>query len=291
MRKSSRTLWLSAVLLLSLTAAAQDLGTVTLLEGQLRILRGASVLRGAEGVKLRRGDILESSNNGFVQVELPGSTVVALGPSTGAFFAGRGGDATAILVLNGWVKAEVGASSGAYRCASPLIAGMTRGGSIVLHAASDESSLFVEAGTAGVGTVNPAGYPAKPSAAKAGQFYTRRAAQPAPTVASRPSPAFLEALPHPFRDTLPSRLARFAGKTVAPRPDHEVAYAEVQPWLTAGQGWRKGFVERFEPRLKDPEFRRGVEAHLSAHPEWDPILHPEKYDAKTRSSNVSQPQR
>ena len=289
MRKFSLVLW--AALLLPLAAAAQEIGTVTLLEGPLRIIRGAAVLRGAEGVKLRRGDIVESASPGFVQVELPGNAVVALGPSTGAFFLGRGGEATQVVVLSGWLKAEVGANGSALRCASPLLAATTRGGSVVLHAAADGSSLFVESGTAGVSNVSPAGNVGNPSAAKAGHFYTRRAGQPAATVASRPSSAFLDGLPHPFRDTLPSRLARFAGKPVAPRPDHEVSYAEVQPWLTMGQAWRRGFVERFEPRLKDPEFRRAVDAHLSSHPEWDPILHPEKYESKTRTSQDVTPQR
>jgi hypothetical protein len=36
-------------------------------------------------------------------------------------------------------------------------------------------------------------------------------------------------------------------------------------------------VDRFAPRLKDPEFRKQLEAHLTQYPEWDPILHPEKH--------------
>jgi hypothetical protein len=289
MSRLSLTLWL--VLLLPLAASAQEMGTVTLLEGPLRIMRGTEVLRGSEGVKLRRGDIVESSNTGFVQVELPGGAVFALGPSTGAFFRGRAGDAAEVVVLSGWLKAEIAPTAGAYRCASPLLAATTRGGSVVLHADGDGSSIFVESGAAGISSVTPGGNVNKPGAANAGQFYTRRAGQP-PAMASRPTAAFVDALPHPFRDTLPSRLARFSGKAIAPHPDHEVSYAEVQPWLTMGQSWRRGFVARFEPRLKDPEFRRAVDAHLSAHPEWDPILHPEKYESKTRpSTDVSQPQR
>jgi hypothetical protein len=39
--------------------------------------------------------------------------------------------------------------------------------------------------------------------------------------------------------------------------------------------WRKGFVNRFEPRLKDPEFRKQLENHVAEYPEWLPILHPD----------------
>jgi len=45
--------------------------------------------------------------------------------------------------------------------------------------------------------------------------------------------------------------------------------------------WRRGFVERFQPRLKDAEFRRELDGHIRDYPEWDPVLHPEKYEQKT----------
>jgi hypothetical protein len=111
----------------------------------------------------------------------------------------------------------------------------------------------------------------------------------------RPDPGFVNAMPRPFRDTLPSRLSRLAGKRPAePRREHEVTYQEIQPWLTTGRAWRRGFAQRFEPRLNDAEFRKGIEAHLGEHPEWDRILHPEKYEPKTpppADNSKSQPGR
>ncbi len=41
--------------------------------------------------------------------------------------------------------------------------------------------------------------------------------------------------------------------------------------------YRKLFLKRFQPRLKDREFRAAVEAHIARYPEWDRVLHPEKY--------------
>jgi hypothetical protein len=104
--------------------------------------------------------------------------------------------------------------------------------------------------------------------------------------AARPDAAFIEAMPVPFRDTLPSRLARFAAKAVEPKVDREVNYADIEPWLNTAVAWRRGFVERFRPRLKDPEFRRAVDAHMSSHPEWDPVLHPEKFKPDTSESTT-----
>jgi hypothetical protein len=93
-------------------------------------------------------------------------------------------------------------------------------------------------------------------------------------------------MPQAFRDTLPSRLARFAGKSVEPKADHQVTYAEIQSWLTMPSAWRRGFVDRFEPRLRDPEFRKQLELHVAEFPEWDPILHPEKKQPDAPSATV-----
>ena len=76
----NRVLSLLAVfLVLTLSATAQEIGTVTLVEGPLRMIRGATVLQGVEGVRLRLGDIIESSNTGFAQLEFTGGAIVALG--------------------------------------------------------------------------------------------------------------------------------------------------------------------------------------------------------------------
>jgi len=271
----------------ALPAAAQEMGTVTLLEQGLRVIRGATVLKAAEGVRLHQGDILENSTPGFAQLELTGGTVVALGPATRLFILGRGARATELVLLSGWLKGETGPDAGTYCYASPQLAATTRGGSVVLHVSGDRAELFVESGTAGISKVSPEGNLASPQAGKAGQFFARRAGR---SVAVSPDPdsAFVQAMPLPFRDTLPSRLARFP-KAVEPKREHEVSYSEIQPWLTMGRAWRRGFVERFQPRLQDAEFRKELEAHLTEYPEWGPILHPQTEDAKTAPAKAENP--
>ena len=281
-------LLLVVLLLPAPPAAAQEIGTITLVEQALRVMRGTAVLRAAEGVRLYPGDILESSSGGFVQLELTGGTVVALGPSTRLFVLGRGAKTTAQLVLlSGWLKGETGPNAGAYGYASPQLAATTHGGAVVLHASGDRAELFVESGTAGISKVSADGSLASPEAAKAGQFFSRRAGRGV-AVNPRPDSAFVEAMPRPFRDTLPPRLARFP-KAVEPKRDHEVIYSEIQPWLTMGRAWRRGFVGRFQPRLKDAEFRKELEAHLNDHPEWRPVLHPEDEDVKTTPAEAGNP--
>ena len=272
-----------------LVVAAEEIGTLTLVEGPLHVIRGTTVLQGAEGVKLHQGDIVESSNPGFAQLELRGGVVVALGPSTRVFFVSHAAKNTEMFVLDGWLKAETGPNAGRYRYSSPFLAATTTDGTVVLHVLGEGADIFVESGSAGISKVSPEGNVGISGAARAGQFFSRHAGQGI-NISPRPSSAFVEPMPRPFRDTLPSRLSRFSGKPPEPRRDHEVTYSEIQPWLTIGQSWRKGFIDRFQPRLKDAEFRKALEAHLKDHPEWDPILHPENHP-KTAPAAAGDPDR
>jgi hypothetical protein len=280
------------VLLLSLSfpVAAQEIGTLTLLEGSLHVIRGTTVLLGVQGMRLRQGDILENSNPGFAQLEFTEGTVVALGPSSRVFlmrYAARNASgmrsrsATAELVLlNGWLKGENHSKNGIDGYDTPLLAATTRQGTIVLHASPQAVEIFVESGPVNVEEVNHDGSLRQAVSGKDGQFFSRQPDKSV-SVQSHLDPTFLESMPTPFRDTLPSRLSHFAGRRVEPKREHEVTYSEIEPWLTMGRRWREGFVPRFEPLLKDPEFRKALAAHLNQYPEWDPILHPEKYESKT----------
>jgi len=279
-----------ALWLLPLPAAVQGGGSVTLLEGSLRIIRGVSVLKGAEGMHLRQGDLLETSDKGFVQLEFAGGGVVALGPSTQVFVYRQSGEKaqqTELVLLAGWLKGESAAGAGTYRYSTPILSAMSSAGTVLVHNSQGVCDIFVESGSATIGEVGGEGGFRAPAAAKAGQFFSRPAGKSVST-ATRPNAAFLDAMPHPFRDTLPSRVARFAGKNIEPKPDHAVSYADVQAWLKMPPAWRRGFVERFSPRLQDPEFRKQVEAHVAEHPEWDKALHPEK-QAEEKSAPTSNP--
>ena len=278
-RKSFSLLLLVLLLLQAFRSAAQEIGTVTFLEGALRVIRGTMVFRGAEGVRLRQGDIMESSSAGFAQLEFAGGTTVALGSSARLFLfshsRGKRGDETdtaQLVLLGGWLKGETAANRGLYRYASPLLAAATKDGTVVLHATAQGAEVFIESGSASIAEVSRDGNWGESVEAKAGEFFSRSAGRKL-SKSARPTPVFIESMPRPFRDTLPSRLSRF-DKPVELRRDHEVTYPEIQSWLNIGQNWRKGFVERFQPRLKNAEFRRAIEAHLNNHPEWDSVLHP-----------------
>lgn len=287
---------LAAILVLTLPAGAQEIGTVTMVEGSLRLIRGSTVLHGAEGVRLHTGDILESSEKGFVQLEFTGGAITALGGSTRVLLfshamdrnAGNTGKAAELVLLSGWLKGQRGSNGGTYRYDCPLLAATTQDGTLVLHCTANDAEIFVESGAARVGEVSADGYWRDPRVAKAGQFFVRVAGKNV-TVSPRPSSTFVESMPHPFRDTFTSLLSRFPGKPPQPKRDHEVTYPEIQPWLNIGRAWRRGFVERFQARLNDPAFRKALEAHLKDHPEWGPVVHPELYQPKTSPAATSSP--
>ena len=280
-----------ALLLLPISAIGQGIGTLTLLEGSVRVMRGTGILKGAEGMNVRAGDILENADKGIAQLEFVGGTVVVIGPSSRLYIfrhaVGRTGGATAgdsagtqLVLLSGWLKGESKPDAGSYRYETPFLETTTGNGTVLIHTNDTGVDIFVESGSANIAEVSPDGSARHPGAAKAGQFFSRRAGKPVST-AARPAQAFIDAMPPAFRDTLPSRLARFAGKSIEPKVDHQVSYAEVEPWLTMPATWRRGLIDRFEPRLRDPEFRRQLELHVAEFPEWDVILHPEKKSPET----------
>jgi hypothetical protein len=299
----NRLLLSLVLLLLPVPLAAQEIGTFTRVEGNPRLIRGATVYRAAEGVRVHSGDIVETSNPGFVQVEFSGGTIVVLGDSSRLLLFSYPSGSTAsgadkranpaeMVLLSGWLKGETNEHGGPYRFDSPLLAGATQGGTVVLHATPEAAEIFVESGAARISEVRPDGsWGNSGEDAKGGQFFSRRKGNSV-AADTRLNSTFLEAMPRAFRDTLPSRLARLAGKSIQPKTDHEVSYAEVQPWLSVGRTWRRGFVERFQPRLVDPSFRKALEDHIADHPEWDPVLHPEDHAPKpstTPNSDSSRP--
>lgn len=268
----NRALLFAALALLPNALHAQEMGAFTLLEGSVRVLRGTAVFRGVEGMRFQSGDIVETASPGFVQAEFSGGTIAAIGPATRVWIRGTGGERDLVL-MSGWVKAETPPNGGTYRLVGPLLSATSKGGAVIVHAGAGEAAIYLENGNATIEEVGGKTIPAK-----SGQFLTRHAGKNA-VVAARPDNAFVDAMPRPFRDTLPSRMSRFAGKkSPEPKMDHEISYAEAEPWLKLGRGWRRTFSERFQPRLKDAEFRKSVEQHIAEYPEWDRVLHPEKYE-------------
>lgn len=286
-----RRLLATALLALGTAArAAEPLGVTTILEGEALLLRGSEAFALAEGVRLAAGDIVATSGQSrLVRLELGSGAIVDLGPASRLQLAPRlAGDrrrrAAPLYLLQGWAK--LGSAKGAL-AAAPLLAtpSLDLSGlraSVVLAIEGDASFVFAESGDQ-VLAERRGGRSAAPLTLRSGQFYTRRGDEKAEIVA-RPSPAFLQRVPRPFLDTLPPLAQRFKGTDVAPKPLGPVAWDDAQPWVDAERDLRRGFVSRWRSRSRDAEFRRGLLGNERAHPEWDPVLHPEKYLPKPASA-------
>jgi len=259
-------------------AAADVVGTITILEGEALITRAAGRWLAAEGVRLQLGDIVESGDAAFLQVELAENTVLGIGPRARIIVGGpvRLKAERTLYALGGWYKLTNARNDGharAFEFRSPLLEVGLLPGVVVMQLKSAEATLFAERGDLKL-VERPAG---AALGVRQGQAYRRAPGTTRGAVAASPPASFVAELPRPFRDSLPLRADKYKDREVQPRAAPDFTYADVEPWLKAESPFRRQFVERWRSKARDKEFRSALIANLSSHPEWDPVLFPEKY--------------
>ena len=251
-------------------------GVVSIADGEpFALVRGTTLNTATRGVTLAAGDMVGTSQGAFLVIEIQGGSLVAIGPSTQVYFMQRSGaDTPALVVLKGWVKADIrtGAKGPAVRVLGTRLGIQSHQGVVLLFVDERSDSVFDEQGT---GTLllreeaaTRTGRDTAPN-----QFFVRQERAEVITQ-PRPSPEFIAKMPIPFRDPLPENASAKLKKAAAPQFVREVTYVDVQQWLNAPRDWRGGFIARFRGRLKDPAFFAAMDASMSQHPEWQPILHP-----------------
>nr|WP_316643616.1 hypothetical protein [uncultured Roseateles sp.] len=271
---SARRLATLALLLggLATTVRAAPLGVVTMLEGEATLLRDNARLALAEGVRVGSDDIIELGAKGrFLRVEFDDGASLGLGPDTRAQLAPALKGNPRAYLLRGWAK--LSAAKGAPAAlASPWfeLSGLTR--DAVISAQAEGGQVFAEAGELSLRPLKPAG---APITMKGGELLSQLG-NAKPETASRPTPAFVQAAPRAFLDSLPPRADKFKGKDLAPKRLADIAYADAQPWIDAEPALRRANLARWKPLARNPEFRKGLAAELKAHPEWEPVLFPPK---------------
>ena len=279
--ETSRFIVAFLLVLFAASAAAAEAGIYTMVDGDVRVLRETAWYRLVPGARARDGDIVDAINEySQVQLEWTGGGVMNLqGPAlvhTGAVVAADSKSGAAeLLVRRGWIKAAAGKRAMRLRLPNATLDFV--GAIVVARGDAEHSELFVESGSAKFAPVAARGKAQAPLDAKSGE-YLERVGDRAAVAQPRPPQAFVAALPRQFRDALPALAANFAEEPELVR-GREITLAEAEPWLAPGAS-RRTFVRRFTPRLSDPAFRAGVNARITAYPEWDRILHPEKYRPK-----------
>lgn len=270
--------------LLPAWCAAASIGIVTIVDGELAVVRDTQRFAGAEGVRLRSDDILRTGSDArLARVELTDGTTLDLGPDTELMLQPRTGGAfgeraAALYLARGWLKIGTTGDPGVAGVASAALDLQRLSGTAVLRAAPGATLLFVETGTAQVAEVQD-GRATRAQTLRDGDAFVKRATEAA-AAARRPPADLLQGLPRGFVDSLPRRASRFQASPVEPGEAVPVAYAEVSRWLNGEAPLRAMAVPRFTPRIADRGFRTPLVAELRAHPEWDRVLFPEKYKPK-----------
>jgi hypothetical protein len=285
-------LWIAAFLICASTSAfGQTVGVLTVAEGGVQLVRGSTTYAAAQGVALQNGDMLAPDPKGQAQIEFADGAILNLGRGTRALLLSSqsAGGEPGVALLPGWAKfTRVKATKGKpYRYIMPLARLGTIGATGVLRIGEDSSEIFVESGAARLIELSKSGLPAAGRDMKGGEFVVRRAGQPL-AASPRPSPEFIKAMPGYFRDDLAVFLPRVRDRNIEPKREHDAAYAEVEPWLKASAPIRRSLVERFRNRAKDPQFRSKLIENLAAHPEWDRVLFPEKYEEESKKDEKAQ---
>ena len=265
-------------------AHAADAGIFSIVEGQARVLRDTTWYRLIPGARFQEGDILVAKGAGQIQVELtaggtfnlgtPGTLFAAAIPALGDKSAGP----AELSLREGWLKFAAAAPSGGFRIQFDTASLLASESIVVMHAQPGAVEMFVESGSANL--LDAGQGAAKAPAAtelKAGEFAALSVERPA-RFERRAPPTFVAAIPRYLIDPLPALAAKYKAAKVQMVAEQEINYAEAAPWL-AGR-YRKSFLKRFQPRLKDRDFRAAVDAHIALYPEWDRIMHPEKYRPK-----------
>lgn len=264
-----RQSWLALVLcccLLAVEARAANL--FTHVEPGVLLLRGVTFYKIAPGVVLQDGDIVTAPAKAQVQIELDAGTLASFAGPGSLWIEGLASGAPTLTVPGGALKVAAKAPGVRLRTAAFDVA--LTDAIVVLRVELAATEIFVEAGSARL--VNPT---SPPRDAKRGEFVQKSLST---AFASRPLPprAFVDALPRAFLDALPALAPGLKSKAV-PVADHDITYAEAQPWLALD---RPVFERRFTARLRDPAFRKAAEAEIARYPAWDRLLHPDKYERK-----------
>jgi hypothetical protein len=276
-------LWACAACLLTVPSAVQareGVAVITILSVPVTVLRDAAKFEAPEGASLQAEDIVETLPfTSLTRLELDDGTIVDLGPSSRVLLkphwaSAAGSDGAMVYLLEGWAKVTVGKPTPATKAlvSTPSVDLMASAQDAVIHTHGGEAEVFAESGNLTVSVRGPDGKSSQ-IRVDAGAFLVRRA-DGSVSNTPRPAPAFIQAVPRPFMDTLPTRLAKFKGKEVRLGTPGRLQYADAQDWLNAEPRIRTRFVPRWRELAQDEAFRRALMAQLTLHPEWRPILMP-----------------
>ncbi len=267
---------LSLTLLAAGAHAATEIGTITVVEGGARLLRGATWYKVVRGARVEEADIIEASDRAQAQIEFASGSITNLagGATMYVLPATTKSPQVTLLVPEGWLK--IAAKPPGLRVRTTPFDIVLANGIVVAHAAGPAADIFVESGGGKLVELTASGADGPARDVKVGEYWAKTASNALATVPRAPK-AFVAVMPRHFIDPLPVLATKVKTKPVLVA-EREISYAEAAPWL-AGRD-RAVFERRFANRLRDPVFRNAARPDLARYPAWDRMLNPEKYAPK-----------
>lgn len=253
---------------------------LTILDGGATVIRGSTQSAAVLGMLVKDGDIVESGEaSTLVRMEFADKSLVDIGPSTRVWVrptlkAATGFVASNVYVLGGWIKLVAAPGQGAGAAVESPTAKLLTRGTCLFESRGTTASVFAEAGDTRV--VSKLSAQAPPASLATGQFLALAEGKDAQTGA-RPPPTWLQGVPRAFKDLLAPRAERFGTREPTPAPTQAVDYAAIEAWLKAEPAVRKALMPRWKSKASEPAFRKALIDNMRHHPEWDPIVFPEKY--------------
>jgi len=125
-------------------------GVVAIADGEpFTLVRGTSLNTATKGVTLTAGDMVGTGPGAFLAIEMPGTGLLGIGPSTQVYFMQRSAsDPPTLVVLKGWVKADIRAAPKGppVRVIGARLGIQSHQGVVLLYAEEHADSVFDEQG-------------------------------------------------------------------------------------------------------------------------------------------------
>src|SRR5258708_39003318 len=172
------------------SAFAQTAGTLTLVDGNLELIRGATLYGVTQGVRLGDGDILSIDPKGQAQIEFQDGAILNLSQGARAMLTNVGSGPrgqSEIAVLSGWAKLTQ-KKSGKFaqqRYFTPRAEITAAEATAVVTAGDGSIDIHVESGAVRFSEIGRKGVQRIARDAKGGEFIVRRGERPA---SRRPRP-------------------------------------------------------------------------------------------------------
>jgi hypothetical protein len=268
------------LLAIHLGAQADATAVVGVLQGSAVLVRQSTRFTLAEGVRLADGDIIETGDATYVQIEFGDATITGLGEGTRVIlrptlYGAKSKAVPGLYMLEGWVKLRYPpARDAAFVLHTPAFELEGKAGSAVVHLGKSTWEAFAETGA--VRLSSRGGSFGSIDLAK-GEAATLRESQDKPQVGPQLPAEFIQAMPRSFREKIPARAALYESRSIQPQALGPVTYDEVSPWLHAESAIRLPLSRQWRGRAADKAFRASVAANLGAHREWERVLYPERF--------------